>query len=766
MTLAIALVAQSGMSLLSGIRAYVGGEGLWSKAQKDAVNALHRYAETRDEAQYRAYETAIAVPLGDRMAREELDRPRPDLSVVRHGFVQGRNHPEDVDEMARLYRAFRRLAPMRRAIEIWRAGDGEIATLVAAAGRLREAVQSGAAGAQLAPLLAEIDAINARVTPLEDEFSFTLSEAARWARPVLWAVVAGTAALLFALGALAVWRLVRRIAASEARYRAVAETATDGILSIDGEGRVLLANPAAARLFGLSEAAVGVSASELFPDGEIGAVLHRGAEAAAEPACRVRARRRDGAEFPAEVSFGEGRTEGLEALTVVVRDVSSRLEVERQIERLAYHDALTGLPNRALFQDRLGQGISRASRDGGGLAVLFIDLDEFKLINDSLGHSRGDAVLSEIGARLKSCLRASDTAARLGGDEFIVCLQPVDEPEAAGRVASKILAAVSRPIVFEGQNLFVTGSIGISMYPSDGTDGESLLRAADIAMYRAKEHGSNTFEFFTAEMNEQLIARHRIEQALYAAIERDELELHYQPILETSGVRVVGLEALLRWNHPERGLLYPENFLPSAESSPVMLALGEWVFEEACGHLRRWRAAGAPVGAVSINVSRRQLQHRSLAEIVVSALDRAGLRPEDLRLEVTESAAMRDPDLTIQALGDLRRAGIRIVMEDFGGQAPIGAVRRLPLDVLKISRHLIEPIDVSAADAAIVRALIEMAHGIGVPVTAEGVARAGQLAFLKRHGCDHVQGYLLSPPLPSDDVERFVLGGARGAEAM
>jgi diguanylate cyclase (GGDEF)-like protein/PAS domain S-box-containing protein len=768
MTLAIALLTQSGMSLLSGTRAYVGGEGLWSKAQKDAVAALHRYADSGDEAELRAYEAAIAIPLGDRMAREELDRPNPDFEVVRRGFLQGRNHPDDVDGMARLYRDFRGYGIMARAIEIWRQGDREIAALTDAAARLRDAVRSGAPKARLAPILAEIDAVNERVTPLEDAFSFTLGDAGRQARRLLWIVVAGVAGLLFAVGALAVRRLVRQIEASEVRYRGLADTATDGILSIDRDGCVHFANPAARRMFGLGAPPLDVHVSELFPDGEIEAALRRASDGERDRAgvTRVRARRRDGLEFPAEVSFGEPRGEALEILSLILRDVTARMEAERQIEQLAYHDALTALPNRTLFRDRLEQGISRASRDSGGLALLFIDLDEFKLINDSLGHSRGDAVLSEVGARLRSCLRASDTAARLGGDEFIVSLQPVDDPAAAGRVAGKILAAIARPIPLEGESLFVTGSIGIAMYPSDGTDGESLLRAADIAMYRAKEHGSNTFEFFTAEMNAQLLARHRIEQALYGAIERDELELYYQPIVALHGRGLVGLEALLRWNHPERGLLLPEDFLPAAESSPVMLALGEWVFERACADLRAWREAGVPVGSVSVNVSPRQLQHRFLPEMVVSALDRAKLRADDLRLEVTESAALRDPELTIQALGDLRRAGIRIVMEDFGGKAPIGAVRKLPLDVLKISRHLIEPIDGSAADAAIVRALIEMAHGIGVPLTAEGVARAGQLAFLKKHGCDHVQGFLISPPLPSGDVERFVLGGARGAEAV
>jgi len=769
MTLTIALLTQSAMSLLSGARAYVGGESLWSKAQKDAVHALHRYAESGDEGYYRAYESAISVPLGDRVAREELEKPRPDPAVVRRGFLQGRNHPDDVEVMSRLYRELHGYGPMKRAIAIWEDGDRQIEALAACAARVHDAVRSGAPSERIAGILGDVDALNARVTPLEDEFSSTLGEAARRARSLLFAVIASSAALLFALGALAVRRLVREIGESERRYRALADAATDGILSLDGSGRVLLANPAAARLFGFQAVTPGVSVTELFADGEIGEALHGGGVAddgTAQPASRVRARRHGGGEFPAEVSFGERHAEGRETLTVIVRDVTSRLEAERQIERLAYHDPLTGLPNRTLFQDRLEQAISRASRESGGLAVLFVDLDEFKLINDSLGHSRGDAVLREVGARLRSCLRASDTAARLGGDEFIVCLQPLDDPAAAGRVAGKILASISRPIPLEGQNLFVTGSIGISLYPGDGSDGESLLRAADISMYRSKEQGSNTFEFFTPEMNAQLVARHRIEQALYAAIEREELELHYQPIVACHGSRVVGLEALLRWNHPERGLLLPEDFLASAESSPVMLGLGEWVFDEACAHLKGWRAAGVPVGTVSVNVSHRQLQHRSLKDMVASSLDRTGLRPEDLRLEVTESALMRDPELSTQTLGELRRAGIQIVMEDFGGQAPIAAVRRLPLDVLKISRTLIEPIEASTADAAIIRALIEMAHGIGLPVTAEGVARPGQLASLRRFGCDHVQGFLVSPPMPAGDIERFVLGRDRSEEAV
>jgi diguanylate cyclase (GGDEF)-like protein/PAS domain S-box-containing protein len=764
-TVAIAVITQVGLFILSGMRAYVGSEGLWSKAQKDAVNSLHRYAASRDEAAYQAYLSAIQVPLGDRMAREELEKPDFDLEVVRRGFVLGRNHPDDVESMARLFRDFRRVGYIEKAIAIWKRGDMEISALVAAGQRLHASVQAGVPPGGLAPILAEIDAVNARVTPLEDEFSFTLGEAARWARGLILKFVVAAAVLLFLLSALVVRRLNREITVSEERYRSVTETATDGILSVDDRGRILFANSAAGRIFGHPvDRLVGMAFEDLLPKSlreEPGSVLRRclGTDLSNDPAAAVRlqARQPDGREIPLEVAFGEEGGGRHRVFTGIVRDITLRIQAEERIEQLAYHDGLTGLPNRALFTDRLNQALARARRRNEKIAVMFLDLDDFKVINDSLGHSWGDGVLREVGGRLRSCLRGQDTAARVGGDEFLVFLPEVKDAQAVVPVAAKILDTIARPIELDGQSLPVTASIGISIFPSDGTDLETLMRNADIAMYRAKERGANSFEFFTAEMNQKLLARRGVEQALSLALDRGELELHYQPIWRTGDRRVVGLEALLRWNHPARGQLLPDEFIPAAEGTPVMLPVGEWVLERACEQIRRWLDEGVPVQRVSVNLSARQFQERTLPDVVDRALSSFGLSPELVNLEVPETAAMRDFDLATRTLRALRERGIRILMDDFGSSyASIGYLRRMPIDALKIDRHFIEPIDSSPSDGAIVRAVIEMAHALGLSVIAEGVARKEQLEFLQNHACDEFQGFLMGPPLAADGVAELI----------
>ena len=763
-TLAIALLTQAGLSMLSGVRAYVGGEGLWSKSQKDAVHWLHRYAETRDERAWRQYLAAVAVPLGDRMAREELQKPEPDNEIVRRGFLQGRNHPDDLRNMSWLFRDFQWVPHMKRATVIWERADAEIAALVAAGERLRDAVRRGAPRQALAPILAEIDAINARVTPLEDDFSFTLGEAARRARSIVLQGVAAAALLLFLLGAFVVRRLIREITTSEERYRTVTETATDGIVSLDERGRILFANSAAGRILGHPpHDLLGRHFEELLPERfheGPGSFLRRfGDGSSAEPASavRVHARHQKGHEVPLEVSFGETGGGRRRVYTGILRDVTRKLQSEQQIERLAYHDLLTGLPNRALFHDRLANTLTRAQRQDEKVAVMFLDLDEFKSINDSLGHTRGDAVLREIGSRLKSCLRGQDTAARLGGDEFIVFLPQVGDTMEVAQVAAKILSAIARPMEIDGESLFLTASIGISVFPTDGKDRETLLSHADTAMYRAKEQGSNTFEFFTPEMNRQLLARREIEQSLSRALDRGELTLHYQPIWRTLDERIVGLEALLRWDHTDPNTLFPDEFRAVTQNSPLMLPVGDWVLKTACEQLRQWRRRGLPLERLSVNLPARQLQRKDLVENVDRVLLESDLGPEDVHLEVPETAAMKNVELTMRALAGLKERGIRILMDDFGsGHASIGHLRRFPVDALKIDRNFVDQIDRSASGAAIVRAIVSLAHGIGLSVIAEGVAREAQLDFLKRHSCDEFQGYLRSRPLPPEAAAALV----------
>lgn len=765
----IAILSQTALSLLSGVRAYVGGEGLWSKAQKDAVHWIHRYAESRDEAAFDAYRAAIAVPLGDRVAREELEKPIPDLAVVRRGFVQGRNHPEDVDNLIWLFRDFQWVGYMEKAIAIWARGDAEISRLVAASERLHHAIRSGVSPEAVAPILAEIDAVNARVAPLEDQFSFTLGEAARWARGLAMLFIVGAVTLLFFLGAIVVRRLVREIAASEERYRTVTETATDGILSTDEHGRILFVNAAAARIFGYApDRMIGENVATLVPERlrlEQESFVRRylAAPEAGHPGSghRLFGRDRDGQEIPLEVTLGESRDSRGRVFTGIVRDITARLQTEQQIERLAYQDLLTGLPNRALFDDRLRQALAHAQREGERVALLFLDLDDFKVINDSLGHTLGDGVLREVSRRLADCLRARDTAARLGGDEFIILLPQADDSASVALVAEKILDRLAAPIELQGQTLFVTASIGVSLFPADGQDPEALLRNADMAMYRAKEQGSNSYEFFTPEMDDKLRARHALDQALRLALERREFTLYYQPMWRADDERIVGVEALLRWNHPARGQLQPADFIPMAESAQVMLPLGEWVLSSACAQLRRWLDRRLSVERVSVNLSVRQLQQRELPQIVDRILRETRLSPEKVGLEITETAAMKNLEHSIRMLRSLRARGVRILMDDFGStHASIGSLRSLPVDALKIDQHLIDRIDISPSDAAMVQAIIEMSHGLGLSVVAEGVSRVEQLSLLRRHRCDEFQGSLLSPPLPPEEIGSRIVSPA------
>jgi len=729
MTAGITILSQTALSLLSGVRAYVGGESLWSKGQKDAVHWIHRYAETREEKAFAAYRAAIAVPLGDRLAREELEKRRPDEAIVRRGFLQGRNSPDDVDDMIWLFRDLHWVGYMERAVAIWRQGDVEIGRLVTAGERLHAAVERGALPEELAPILAEVDAINARVTPLEDRFSSTLGEAARWARGLALLFIVGAAMVLFLLGSLIVRRLYRQISASEERYRTVTEAATDGIVSVGENGRILFGNAAAARIFGYPpDRLANRSVLDLIPVRlrEEATSLLRGALLieSREPGTthRVYGLHLDGREIPLEVSFGESLDHGRRVVTGVVRDITLRLQAENEIERLAYEDPLTRLPNRALFHDRLRQAFAHAQREHERFALMFLDLDDFKIINDSLGHTFGDAVLSEVGRRLVDCLRAEDTAARLGGDEFILLLPRAGDPVGVAQVAQKILECVRGPITLQEETVLVTGSIGISRYPEDGTDPETLLRNADIAMYRAKERGGNCSELFTTQMDERLSVRYATQQALHRALERGEFSLHYQPVCRTEDERIIGLEALLRWNHPERGELLPVDFIPIAEASPIMPALGEWVLATACAQLRKWLDEGLPVDWVSVNLSARECQQESLPETVARILAELRLPSERVRLELTETAATKTLEASLRTLTALRQLGVRVLMDDFGtGNASIGALRSLPVDALKIDRHLIDRLDASPADASLVKAIIEMAHGLGLSVVAEVV---------------------------------------------
>jgi diguanylate cyclase (GGDEF)-like protein/PAS domain S-box-containing protein len=444
-------------------------------------------------------------------------------------------------------------------------------------------------------------------------------------------------------------------------------------------------------------------------------------------------------------------------IVAVIRDITERKEAALRLQYQAHHDSLTGLPNRTLFYDMLVRTLNQASVHGWSVAVLFIDLDHFKMVNDTLGHGAGDALLVEFSRRLLECVRLRDTVGRLGGDEFAVILMMQDEQNNAAAVANKIRDLLRAPFVVDGHEVNVTASIGITMHPQDGSLPDELIKYADTAMYRAKQAGRDTFRFFTAEMNIEVLARLEMEKALRKAVENNEFVLHYQPKVQLSSGRVVGLEALLRWERPGFGLVSPQTFISSLEETGLIVRVGSWVIATACRQIGQWLHNGVGPMQVSVNVAGRQFVEGDLDADVITALEINGVPPELLELELTESSLMVNTERTISTLKNLKRRGVQISIDDFGtGYSSLAYLRRFPIDKLKIDIAFIREVISNPDDAAIVLAILGMAHSLKLDVIAEGVETASQLAFLKRNHCDQVQGYFFSKPLALPALEELL----------
>ncbi|MBK4734477.1 EAL domain-containing protein [Noviherbaspirillum sp. DKR-6] len=445
--------------------------------------------------------------------------------------------------------------------------------------------------------------------------------------------------------------------------------------------------------------------------------------------------------------------------------VKSLSDANQQLHHQALHDALTQLPNRSLLEDRICQAIAASSRSGRGFALMFLDLDRFKTINDSLGHHYGDKLLQAVAARLSASLRNTDTVARIGGDEFVVLAGDILNPQAAAQIAQNILSALTLPVEVDGQEQNVLASLGISLYPEDGGTLRELMSNADSAMYHAKRMGRGNYQFFTPEMNAAASARLALEKALRRALDQREFELHYQPKVDVKSGQVLGMEALLRWRHPERGLVPPAEFIPLAEEIGLIGPIGAWVLETACRQNRDWQQQGLPKLRVAVNLSAVQFRQQNLPEFVAGVLKDVGLDASCLELEVTESVVMHNAKEAAQILEKLHAQGIHISIDDFGtGYSSLSYLKQFRLDTLKIDRSFVRDISSDADDAAIVRSVIALAHSLRLGVIAEGVETSEQLAFLESLDCDEYQGYLRSKPLSVPDFEAF-LRDAIGAEA-
>jgi diguanylate cyclase (GGDEF)-like protein/PAS domain S-box-containing protein len=434
-----------------------------------------------------------------------------------------------------------------------------------------------------------------------------------------------------------------------------------------------------------------------------------------------------------------------------------RKQAEENLTYVASHDTLTGLPNRSLIHQRLDHALAQAKRHKRQLAILFIDLDRFKNINDSQGHAAGDTVLQQVTARLSACLRATDTIARQGGDEFVILIEDVGETQYFAAVAEKLLATLTKPFILNGIEYHLGASIGISTYPGDCEDAETLFRNADIAMFRVKEQGRNNFQFYSEQMNTRSIERLRLESDLRHALERNELVLHYQPKIDTITRRINGVEVLLRWQHPKRGLVLPLQFIEMAEETGMILPIGNWVLRTACERASSWVRAGTKPIRVAVNLSPRQFANRALAADVASALANAGLKAEFLELEITESMVMQNPEQAVQTLNDFKSMGVQLSIDDFGiGYSSLSYLKRFPIDSIKIDRSFVKDLPHNADDAAIARAIIAMAQSLRLKTVAEGVENEAQLTFLAQHGCDEIQGFFFSEPLEESALLKYL----------
>jgi diguanylate cyclase (GGDEF)-like protein len=635
------ILANFSFGVLSSMRAYVGGESVWSKAQKDAVFHLQKYAAGRRPEEFRVFRSDIAVYLGDHEARMEMDKPTADIGKVRREFIRGGNHPGDVDGMFNLYRRFRQVSYMQKAIRAWSDADLHMALLEEAGTTLQREIESTSPNpARIESVLAEVSTINDHLTPIESQFVSALSEASRATYQWLQAIMLAAAPALLGLGT-----------------------------------------------------------------------------------------------------------------ALSMRIIQQRKRADDQVHHIAFHDDLTSLPNRLMLNERLDRALSRHRRSGSQLAILFMDLDRFKVINDSLGHEVGDVLLRQVADRLRAQSREGDTVARMGGDEFIVLVENRDNLRDISACARRLVEKLSAPYLLGKKDCHVTLSIGISVFPCDGSDSQALLKAADVAMYRAKELGRNNYQYYLPSMNVHTLERLELESDLSHALERGEFLLHYQPKVDIATGLITGTEALLRWKHPLRGLVPPLDFISLAEETGLIVPIGEWVLATACAQNKLWQDMGLTKLGISVNLSARQFSDSTLLTKLTRIIHASGLDPSTLELEITESVVMSRGECAVEVLEQLKSIGVRIAIDDFGtGYSSLGYLKRFPIDIIKVDRSFIRDIPADSGDKKIARAIIAMAHALRLKVVAEGVENAEQLKFLRAQHCDAVQGYFLFRPLPVDEV--------------
>ena len=569
--------------------------------------------------------------------------------------------------------------------------------------------------------------------------------------------------------AIAHGRTLETLRESENRFRSVVETANDAIILMSHCGEIMSWNRSAQSIFGYAEEEIlRQPVSVLFPASYsqhlsqnsdcdpliTSGLLHPGSRAA-----ELTGIKQDGNEFPLEISLSSWETAEGVFYSGIIRDITERKSFEEQLTHQALHDPLTKLGNRVLFRDRVGHAVDRTARKHAPIAVLFLDLDNFKSVNDSLGHAAGDELLVSVTERLQACLRISDTPARFGGDEFAVLLEDLEHPDQASFIAERIRNVMSVPFSIAGTEVFIGSSIGIAVTMDGRETPEELLRNADVAMYMSKSNGKDRYTVFENEMHDVLIKRIRLESDLRAAIDNREFEVYYQPILDLHSEQVMGMEALVRWNHPVHGLIPPLDFIPLAEETGLIVPLGRWIMEAACLQARKWQNSyecGERL-SITVNVASRQFQDDSLEEMITQALVTSQLPPKSLILEITESTMLSDTASTIKKLKELKKLGIRFAIDDFGtGYSSLSYLQQFPVDIVKIDKSFIDKIALDEEGVAVAKAIITMSETLHLKTIAEGIESAGQQAELQQLGCELGQGFHFAKPLQAADMNEFL----------
>jgi len=760
---AMLAVSLYSVELLASGRTFIAAEARWAKAQRDAVYHLSRYVQTLAHDDYLAYETAIGVLEGTRAARVELAKEEPDMGAVSAQLRgAGVNEPE-VDDLVFLARQVSELEPAGYLSSIWRQSDALIDELQAIAAARR-------AGGALDSAPERIGRVHQSLASLEDEFARSLGDIHRSAQWIVTTVIFIFTCVLLVAGISASRRflsqneaLQRTLAENESQLRHLVETAPLPLLIVRAaDQRILYANGRALEQFALDlDAALSHCLAEFHVDpqsrtGLAEALSRRGQVRDRE----VRLRDARGREMWLLLSAEPTRYGGEVCLLVALADIDERKRLQDDMRRKAMHDALTGLPNRAMFMEALDRAVHKARRRSSRFSVVFIDLDHFKEINDTLGHQAGDTLLKIVSERLTGAVRAADLVARLAGDEFVVLVEEHAGPEEVMIVGQKVLAALQRPVTIDWRDVQISGSLGIATFPEDGADVPTLVRNADVAMYQAKERGRNNFQFYSAELNE--LSRHRLaqEQRMRGAIEREEFFLEYQPEVDAASGKVMAVEALLRWRDPEGGVVLPSVFMPLAEDTGAAHAIGLWVLERAIVDLGTWSEQGLDV-TLAINLSARQLQQPDLPDEMARMLEANGVEARRLRVEITEPALMQDSESTARAVLAFRALGAEIAIDNFGtGYSSLGLVRGLPIQVVKIDKSLVSHCPHKRECAAIVQACSAISRTLGIRVVAEGVETAEQLETMRALGCDALQGYYLGRPTDAAGIAATIRAAA------